>query len=129
MTQEYRIEHDSLGEVEVPVDAYYGVQTKRAMDNFHISGVPMSHYPLLIEGLAYVKLAASDANASLGMLDEERSRAISRACEELLSGKLHDQFVVDMVQGGAGTSANMNANEVICNRALELMGQIGRAHV
>ncbi len=122
MTQEYRIEHDSLGEVEVPVDAYYGVQTKRAMDNFHISGVPMSHYPLLIEGLAYVKLAASDANASLGMLDEERSRAISRACEELLSGKLHDQFVVDMVQGGAGTSANMNANEVICNRALELMG-------
>ncbi|MDC0336409.1 aspartate ammonia-lyase [Pseudodesulfovibrio sp.] len=122
MSNEYRIEHDSLGEVQVPTDAYYGVQTKRAMDNFHISGVTMSHYPLLIEGLAYVKLAASDANASLGLLAEEKSRAISRACEELLSGKLHDQFVVDMVQGGAGTSANMNANEVICNRALELMG-------
>jgi len=119
---EYRIEHDSLGEVEVPADAYYGVQTKRAMDNFHISGIPMSHYPRLINALAYVKLAASDANASLGLLDETKSRAISRACEELLSGKLHDQFVVDVMQGGAGTSANMNANEVICNRALEFMG-------
>ncbi|BCS87811.1 aspartate ammonia-lyase [Pseudodesulfovibrio sediminis] len=118
----YRIEHDSLGEVQVPVDAYYGVQTKRAMDNFHISGIQLSHYPRLINALAYVKLAASDANSSLGLLDEDKSRAISRACEELLSGKLHDQFVVDVMQGGAGTSTNMNANEVICNRALELMG-------
>lgn len=122
MSTEYRIEHDSLGEVEVPVDAYYGVQTKRAMDNFHISGIAMSHYPRLINALAYVKLAASDANASLGLLDEDKSRAISRACEEVLSGKLHDQFVVDVMQGGAGTSANMNANEVICNRALEFLG-------
>nr|WP_321514675.1 aspartate ammonia-lyase [uncultured Pseudodesulfovibrio sp.] len=119
---EYRIEHDSLGEVEVPKDAYYGVQTKRALDNFHISGITMSHYPRLINSLAYVKLAAAEANASLGMLDEQKSRAISRACEEILSGRLHDQFVVDVMQGGAGTSSNMNANEVICNRALELMG-------
>lgn len=119
---EYRIEHDSLGEVEVPADAYYGVQTQRAKDNFHITGIPMAHYPRLIEALAYVKLAAADANTSLGLLDEDRNQAISRACEELLSGKLHDQFVVDVVQGGAGTSANMNANEVICNRALEFLG-------
>ncbi len=122
MSIEYRIEHDSLGEVEVPKDAYYGVQTKRALDNFHISGITMSHYPRLINSLAYVKLAAAEANASLGMLEEQKSRAISRACEEILSGKLHDQFVVDVMQGGAGTSSNMNANEVICNRALELMG-------
>jgi len=122
MSNKYRIERDSLGEVEVPADSYYGVQTKRALDNFHISGITMSHYPRLINALAYIKMAASDANASLGLLDENKSRAISRACEELLSGKLHDQFVVDMVQGGAGTSANMCANEVICNRALELLG-------
>jgi len=119
---EYRLEHDSLGEVEVPKDAYYGVQTLRARDNFHITGVPMAHYPRLINALAYVKLAAAEANYSLGMLDEEKCRAIVRACEEILSGKLHDQFVVDVVQGGAGTSANMTANEVICNRALEFMG-------
>ncbi|BDQ33214.1 aspartate ammonia-lyase [Pseudodesulfovibrio portus] len=123
MSQEYRIEHDSLGEVRVPADAYYGVQTKRAMDNFHISGIPLSHYPRLISALAYVKLAAAEANASLGLLDEDKSRAIARACGELLSGHLHDQFVVDVMQGGAGTSANMNANEVICNRALEIMGR------
>lgn len=122
MTKEFRIEHDSIGEVEVPVDAYYGVQTLRAKDNFHISGILMSQYPRLIEALAYVKFAASDANASLGLIDEEKNRAICRACEELLSGKMHDEFVVDLVQGGAGTSANMNANEVICNRALELLG-------
>lgn len=117
-----RIEHDSLGEVGVPADAYYGVQTRRAMDNFHISGIPMSHYPRLIDALAYVKLAAAEANSSLGLLDEDKARAIARACEEILSGSLRDQFVVDVMQGGAGTSANMNANEVICNRALELMG-------
>ncbi|NDV19605.1 aspartate ammonia-lyase [Pseudodesulfovibrio sp. JC047] len=122
MPKEYRIEHDSLGEVQVLTDAYYGVQTQRALENFYISGIPMSHYPRLIQALAYVKLAAADANASLGLLDEEKSRAIARACEEILSGKLHDQFVVDVMQGGAGTSANMNANEVICNRALEFLG-------
>jgi len=122
MNKEYRLEHDSLGEIEVPTEAYYGVQTLRAKDNFHITGMTMAHYPRLINALAYVKQAAAETNASLGLLDEEKSRAIVRACEELLSGKLHDQFVVDMVQGGAGTSANMNANEVICNRALELLG-------
>ncbi|WP_319584386.1 aspartate ammonia-lyase [uncultured Pseudodesulfovibrio sp.] len=121
MTQ-MRIEHDSLGEVAVPGDAYYGVQTRRALDNFHISGIPMSHYPRMINALAYVKMAAAEANASLGLLDEDKCRAICRACEDILDGKLHDQFVVDVVQGGAGTSANMNANEVICNRALELLG-------
>ncbi|WP_207263934.1 aspartate ammonia-lyase [Desulfovibrio sp. Huiquan2017] len=121
MTQ-IRMEHDSLGETAVPADAYYGVQTRRALDNFHISGIPMSHYPRLINALAYVKMAAAEANASLGLLDEDKSRAICRACEEILDGKLHDQFVVDVVQGGAGTSANMNANEVVCNRALELLG-------
>ncbi|WP_419784938.1 aspartate ammonia-lyase [Pseudodesulfovibrio sp.] len=119
---EYRIEHDSLGEAQVPADAYYGVQTLRAKDNFHITGIPLAHYPRLIEALAYVKQAAAEANASLGLLDEEKCRAIARACEELLDGKMHDQFVVDVIQGGAGTSANMNANEVICNRALELLG-------
>jgi aspartate ammonia-lyase len=117
-----RIEHDSLGEAAVPADAYYGVQTRRALDNFHISGIPMSHYPRMINALAYVKMAAAEANTSLGLLDEERSRAICRACEDILDGRLHDQFVVDVIQGGAGTSANMNANEVVCNRALELMG-------
>ncbi len=119
---EFRLEHDSLGEVEVPAEAYYGVQTRRAMDNFHITDIPMSQYPRLINALAYVKRAAAEANASLGLLDETKSRAISRACEDVLSGRLHDQFVVDVIQGGAGTSANMNANEVICNRALEIMG-------
>ncbi|MGE4420934.1 MAG: aspartate ammonia-lyase [Pseudodesulfovibrio sp.] len=117
-----RIEHDSLGEVAVPEDAYYGVQTHRALDNFHISGIPLSHYPRMINALAYIKMAAAEANASLGLLDEDKCRAICRACEDILDGKLHDQFVVDVIQGGAGTSANMNANEVICNRALELLG-------
>ncbi|XXJ20387.1 aspartate ammonia-lyase [Desulfovibrio caledoniensis] len=117
-----RIEHDSLGEVAVPEDAYYGVQTRRALDNFHISGIPMSHYPRMINALAYVKMAAAEANASLGLLDEDKCRAICRACEDILDGRLHDQFVVDVVQGGAGTSANMNANEVVCNRALEYLG-------
>ena len=119
---EYRTEHDSLGEVRVPADAYYGVQTLRAMDNFHITGIPLSQYPRLINALAYVKLAAAEANSSLGLLDEAKAGHIARACEDVLSGRLHDQFVVDVIQGGAGTSANMNANEVICNRALEIMG-------
>jgi aspartate ammonia-lyase len=122
MNEEYRIEHDSLGEIRVPSDAYYGVQTQRAMDNFHITGISMSHYPKLVNALAYVKIAGAEANASLGFLAEDKCQAIVRASEEILSGKLLDQFVVDVVQGGAGTSANMNANEVICNRALELLG-------
>jgi aspartate ammonia-lyase len=103
------MEHDSLGEMQVPADAYYGIQTLRARDNFHITGITLSHYPRFITALAYVKRAAAEANLSLGLLEETKCRAIVRACEELVSGKLHDQFVVDMVQGGAGTSANMNA--------------------
>ncbi|NUA28511.1 aspartate ammonia-lyase [Cupriavidus basilensis] len=118
----FRTEHDLLGDREVPADAYYGVHTLRAVENFPITGTPISIYPELIKALAYIKQAAALANHELGMLDEPRCDAIVAACAELLGGKLHDQFVVDVIQGGAGTSTNMNANEVIANRALELMG-------
>ncbi|MGY5766186.1 aspartate ammonia-lyase [Brachybacterium sp. DNPG3] len=118
-----RTEHDLLGDREVPAEAYYGIQTLRAQENFHITGVPLHHFPRLIEALAHVKRAAARANRALGALDAERAEAIDRACAEIADGALHDQFVVDMIQGGAGTSTNMNANEVIANRALELMGE------
>lgn len=118
----YRTEHDSLGERELPNNAYYGVQTVRAMENFAISGVPLRNFAHFVDALAYVKKAAAQANAELKCLDEKMADAIARACDEILKGKLHDQFVVDMMQGGAGTSTNMNANEVIANRGLELMG-------
>ena len=117
-----RTEHDLLGDRSVPADAYYGVHTLRAVENFPISGAPISIYPDLVDALACIKQAAALANHELGLLDEKRTRAIVAACEELRSGELHDQFVVDVIQGGAGTSTNMNANEVIANRALELMG-------
>ena len=117
-----RVEHDLLGEREVPAEAYYGVQTLRAQENFHISGVPLSHFPLLIQALAQVKRAAARANNRLGVLDDERAAAIETACEEIVGGALHEHFVVDVIQGGAGTSTNMNANEVIANRALEILG-------
>jgi aspartate ammonia-lyase len=117
-----RREHDSLGEREVPNHAYYGVQTIRAMENFRFSGVRLSHYETFVRALACVKKAAALANAELGALDRKIADAIAKACDEILAGKLHDQFVVDMIQGGAGTSTNMNANEVIANRALELLG-------
>jgi aspartate ammonia-lyase len=117
-----RLESDLLGEKRVPADAYYGVQTSRGMENFHISGVPISQYPALIQALAMVKLAAARANHEVGVLDEPILRGIEGACRELIGGKLHDQFAIDCIQGGAGTSTNMNANEVIANRALELMG-------
>src|SRR5699024_6733663 len=117
-----RVEHDLLGEREVPAEAYYGVQTLRAQENFHISGVPLSHFPLLIPALAQVKRAAARANNRLGVLDDERAAAIETACEEIVGGALHEHFVVDVIQGGAGTSTNMNANEVIANRALEILG-------
>ena len=117
-----RIEHDLLGDREVPADVYYGVHTLRAVENFPITGTTISIYPELIKALACVKQAAAHANHELGLLDEQRCDAISRACDELLAGKLHDQFVVDVIQGGAGTSTNMNANDVIANRALELLG-------
>jgi len=117
-----RIEHDLLGDLAVPADAYYGVQTARALDNFQISGVELRLYPNFIKGLAMVKLAAARANHDTGGLSDEVLKGIEGACQELIDGKLHDQFKLDVFQGGAGTSTNMNANEVIANRALELMG-------
>jgi aspartate ammonia-lyase len=117
-----RVEHDLLGDYDVPETAYYGVHTARALENFPITGLPISRYPELIVALACVKLAAAQANHRLGLLDAERTDAIVTACRELSAGKLHDQFVVDVIQGGAGTSTNMNANEVIANRGLELLG-------
>ena len=117
-----RLEHDSLGEREIPEPAYYGVQTLRAMENFPISGVYVKNFEHMVAGLAFVKKAAALANQELGVLDEEKMKAICDACDELLAGKLHEHFTVDMFQGGAGTSTNMNANEVIANRGLEIMG-------
>lgn len=117
-----RREHDSLGEHDVPNHAYYGVQTVRAVENFPFSGIQLGHYEHLVRALACVKKAAALANAELDVLDRTIADAIAKTCDEILAGKLHDQFVVDMIQGGAGTSTNMCANEVIANRALELLG-------
>jgi len=117
-----RSEHDSLGERDVPNHAYYGVQTIRAVENFPFSGIHVSHYEHFVRALACVKKSAALANAELGALDRKIADAIAKACDEILAGKLHAQFVVDMIQGGAGTSTNMCANEVIANRALELLG-------
>ncbi len=117
-----RAERDSLGDYDVPASAYYGVHTARALDNFPISGIAVSTYSDFVDALAAVKQAAAQANNELGLLDDRRTDAIVAACAEIRSGLLHEQFVVDVVQGGAGTSTNMNANEVIANRALELMG-------
>ena len=122
MSRPVRIEHDLLGERAVPADAYYGIHTLRALENFPITGMPISIYPDLVSALACVKQAAAIANSELGLLDEKRAVAIRLACEEVREGKLAEHFVVDVIQGGAGTSSNMNANEVICNRALELLG-------
>jgi aspartate ammonia-lyase len=122
MAQPVRIEHDLLGDRAVPADAYYGVHTLRALENFSITGTPIAIYPELVMALACVKQAAAIANSELGLLDERRAHAIRLACEEVREGKLFEEFVVDVIQGGAGTSSNMNANEVICNRALELLG-------
>lgn len=117
-----RLEHDLLGERNVPSEYYYGVQTLRAIENFNISGVNLNFYPNLIDALAIVKEAAAEANYELGILDEKIKDAIIAACQEIKNGKFHNHFVVDMIQGGAGTSTNMNANEVIANRALEILG-------
>jgi len=117
-----RSEHDLLGDREVPHEFYYGVQTLRAIENFSISGVTLNFHPVIIQALAMVKMAAAKANYELGLLSKEISDAIVQACTEIVNGKLHTHFVVDMIQGGAGTSTNMNANEVIANRALELLG-------
>jgi aspartate ammonia-lyase len=125
-----RIEHDLLGEREVPADVYYGVHTARALENFPISGLPISRHSELVVALAAVKQAAAEANRQLGQLDTEIAEAIIAACVEIRGGALHDQFVVDEIQGGAGTSTNMNANEVVANRALEILGHArGDYHV
>ena len=118
-----RIESDSLGTMKVPADVYYGIQTQRAIFNFPITGIPISSTPQAIWSLAAVKKAAALANKELGMIDDSVADAICAACDEIMNGKFHDQFVVDVIQGGAGTSTNMNANEVIANRALELLGK------
>ncbi|MCS6994199.1 MAG: aspartate ammonia-lyase [Anaerolineales bacterium] len=128
----FRLEHDLLGERPVPAEAYYGIHTLRALENFPISGTPISSHPSLIRALACVKQACALSNHQLGLLDERKTRAIVQACEEIRAGQWHDQFVVDVIQGGAGTSTNMNANEVIANRALEILGlsrgQYGELH-
>jgi aspartate ammonia-lyase len=118
----FRQEKDSLGIREIYDHVYYGVQTRRAMENFAISGIHLSNFNHMIEALAMVKKAAAQTNHELGTLDDARMKAICQTCDEILDGKLHDQFTVDMFQGGAGTSTNMNANEVIANRGLEIMG-------
>ncbi|HEY4306250.1 MAG TPA: aspartate ammonia-lyase [Gemmatimonadaceae bacterium] len=118
-----RKEHDLLGERDVPNEAMYGVQTLRALENFPITGTALREFPLLIEALAAVKEAAARANAEVGLLDKNIAELIVRAAQEIRNGRHHEHFVVDMIQGGAGTSTNMNANEVIANRALELMGK------
>jgi len=117
-----RLEHDLLGERAVPADRYFGIHTLRATENFNITGIPISHYPRLIKSLAYIKKAAALTNRELGLLDQHLADAIASACDDLLAGNLLEEFVVDVIQGGAGTSTNMNANEVIANRALELLG-------
>ena len=117
-----RLEHDLLGNYEVPASAYWGVHTARAAENFPISGVPIGHYRSLIRALALVKEAAAKANLEVGELDESVATAIIAACHEVAAGKFDKEFIVDAIQGGAGTSTNMNANEVIANRALELAG-------
>ncbi len=117
-----RIESDLIGELEVPLQAYYGIQTQRAMDNFEISNSKLFQYPEFINGLALTKWAAAKTNYELNILNQSIYQAISDACQEILDGKLHQEFPVDMIQGGAGTSVNMNANEVIANRAIELLG-------
>ncbi|MDD6219333.1 MAG: lyase family protein, partial [Selenomonadaceae bacterium] len=115
-----RMEHDFLGEMEIPDDVYYGVQTMRAMDNFHITGQTI--IPEFVQALAMVKKAAALANMETGRLDPKIGNALVQACDEILAGKMLDQFPVDPIQGGAGTSVNMNINEVISNRALEILG-------
>ena len=117
-----RTEHDFLGEMEIPNTCYYGIQTQRAVENFKITDIPISIQPRFIQALGYVKKAAALANRDLNVISEEIAEAIVAACDVVISGKLDKQFVVDVIQGGAGTSTNMNANEVIANKALEILG-------
>ena len=122
MSAPFRLETDFLGERRVPAGAYYGIHTLRALENFPISGIPISTFPDLVRALACVKQAAARTNHELGFLNARRTGAIETACDEIKGGLLHDEFVVDIIQGGAGTSTNMNANEVIANRGLQLLG-------
>ena len=117
-----RTESDLIGDLQIPVEALYGVQTQRGIENFPISKFKLCDYPTFIHGLAYTKLGAAEANHALGLLTDEQYTSIRQACEELLAGQHHEMFPVDMIQGGAGTTTNMNANEVIANRALQIMG-------
>ncbi|MFN4083357.1 MAG: aspartate ammonia-lyase [Bacteroidia bacterium] len=122
MTESTRKEHDFLGELDIPDTNYYGIQTFRAKENFNITGLPLYNQPLIIEAFAYVKKAAALANNECGVLNKKIADAICYACDELLSGKYNNQFITDLIQGGAGTSCNMNANEVIANIGLEFLG-------
>ncbi|EGY3995525.1 aspartate ammonia-lyase [Campylobacter upsaliensis] len=117
-----RKEHDFIGELEIADDVYYGVQTFRALENFHMSGRSLKNYPFFIKAFAQVKKAAALANKEVGVLDADKADALAKACDRLIAGEFLDQFVVDMIQGGAGTSTNMNVNEVLTNIALESMG-------
>ncbi|QWU79485.1 aspartate ammonia-lyase [Campylobacter novaezeelandiae] len=117
-----RKEHDFIGELEIPNDVYYGIQTYRALENFHMSGRKLKEYPYFVKAFAQVKKAAALANKDLGMVEANRADFIAKACDRIINGEFLDQFVVDMIQGGAGTSTNMNVNEVITNVALEMMG-------
>lgn len=121
--ENFRQESDLLGTLDVPRDAYYGVQTQRAIDNFKITGQTLSSYPHFIRALGIVKKAAAKTNYELGLLQEDLYRKIAETCDELIAGQLHSEFPIDMIQGGAGTSVNMNANEVIANRVLEKLGK------
>ncbi len=118
-----RIESDLLGDRRVPAEVLYGIQTLRGLENFNISGVTLNFFPALIEALAMVKMASAGANNEIGLLPNEIANAITKACHDIINGKFHQHFVIDMIQGGAGTSTNMNANEVIANRALQIMGR------
>jgi aspartate ammonia-lyase len=120
--RQYRKEQDMLGEDHIPSERYYGIHTQRALNNFPITGVPISHFPELIKSLACIKKAAAQANHELGLLSEDLAGAIGKACDEIIAGAYMKEFVVDVIQGGGGTSTNMNANEVIANRALEILG-------
>src|SRR6187455_3384188 len=120
--QQTRTEKDLLGEKQIPADAYYGVQTLRALENFQISGVKTNFYPDYVKAYAMVKLAAARANTEVGRMKKDRMDAIEKACQAVIDGKYHDQFLTDLYQGGAGTSANMNSCEVLANIALEMSG-------
>ena len=117
---DYRVEKDSIGVKDIPEEVYYGVQTLRAAENFHITGLNM--HPEIIHSLTYIKKASAITNCEVGILEKKKAQAIVQACDEIIEGKFHDDFIVDPIQGGAGTSLNMNANEVIANRAIEILG-------